>query len=191
MPTAAFRTGTDTPQGTEAEMEVVMAAATDGSFRIAVTETADLSAIRSIHEAAFGQSAEADLVEALVANGHAAISLAAIVEDRLIGHILLSRLVEPAGALALAPLAVSPECQRRGVGSALVRAAIGAARAGRHDAIFVLGSPDFYGRFGFSPEAARAFRCAYAGAHFMVLAPSGAPPAPGPVVYPPPFADLG
>ena len=84
-------------------------------------------------------------------------------EGVVVGHVLLSRLVSPPGALALAPLAVLPDRQRRGVGSALVRAALARAREGGGAAAFVLGDPAYYGRFGFSAEAARGYASPYAG----------------------------
>jgi putative acetyltransferase len=72
-------------------------------------------------------------------------------------------------ALGLAPLAVLPDSTGRGIGSALIEAGIAeAARIGA-ELIFVLGDTDFYGRFGFKPEAALPFVSPYAGAHFQAL----------------------
>jgi putative acetyltransferase len=154
---------------------------------------ADHAAVARVHRLAFGGDAEARLVEALRRSGAAAASLVAECGGgTIVGHVLLSRLVSPPGALALAPLAVLPDRQRRGVGSALVRAALARARAGGWAAAFVLGNPAFYGRFGFEAEAARGYASPYAGEHFMV-APLGAEPLPGvgAVVHPEPFAALG
>ena len=53
--------------------------------------------------------------------------------------------------LALAPMAVHPAWQRRGIGGALVRAGLEACRAARHDVVMVIGHPAFYPRFGFVP----------------------------------------
>ncbi len=151
----------------------------------------DATAIHKVHLSAFGQPAEADLVDALDASGFAKISLVAGDAGRVIGHVMLSRLTSPPRALALAPLAVLPSHQRSGIGTALVRAAIEIARKHGESAIFVLGDPAFYGRFGFSVEAARPFPSPYAGEHFMALMLTDPPMAPAPVLYPPPFAGLG
>ena len=117
---------------------------------------ADHAAVARLHRLAFGGDAEARLVDALRRSDTVAVSLVAQSDDAVIvGHVLLSRLVSPPGALGLAPLAVLPDRQRRGVGSALVRAALARAREGGWAAAFVLGDPAYYGRFGFSAEAAR------------------------------------
>jgi putative acetyltransferase len=154
-------------------------------------EPSDRTTIRNIHELAFGQSAEADLVDALVRSGHAATSLVALVDGTAVGHVLLSRLVNPASALCLAPLAVLPDHQRRGIGSSLVYAAIADARAQGAAAILVLGDPAYYTLLGFTLEAALSYDCVYAGSHFMALMLQTPPLASGPLVYPAPFAALG
>jgi putative acetyltransferase len=79
----------------------------------------------------------------------------------------------PFHALGLAPLSVLPQWQRRGIGSALIEAALQRARAQECRAIFVLGDPDYYGRFGFRTDLAAGFSSPYAGPHFMVLSLGG------------------
>ncbi len=86
-----------------------------------------------------------------------AISLVAEEQGAIVGHILLSRLVAPVRALALAPLAVAPGRQGSGVGSGLVRAAIDRARQGCWQAIFGLGEVDYSGRLGFDGASAASF----------------------------------
>ncbi|MFE5585617.1 GNAT family N-acetyltransferase, partial [Kitasatospora sp. NPDC056531] len=87
-------------------------------------------------------------------------SVVAVDESGLvIGHALLTRLrvgdggggVGGGDALALAPVAVAPEWQRRGVGELVVRAALSAAEGAGEKLVVVLGDPDYYGRFGFTP----------------------------------------
>ncbi len=154
---------------------------------------ADHAAVGRLHRLAFGGDAEARLVDALRRSGAAVLSLVAECGGgAVVGHVLLSRLVSPPGSLALAPLAVLPERQRRGVGSALVRAALARAREGGWAAAFVVGDPAYYGRFGFDADSARGHASPYAGQHFMA-APLGAErlPGVGAVVYPAPFAALG
>jgi putative acetyltransferase len=88
----------------------------------------------------------------------------------------------------LAPLGVRPEWQRRGIGRALVGAAIAAARDAGMRRVLVLGDPAYYGRFGFAPEAAilppYALPPGFAGA-WQSLAPSAGVAAPtGPLLPP-------
>lgn len=154
--------------------------------------SADHAAVRRVVEAAFEQAVEADLVDRLRADGDAAISLVAIADERIVGHILFSPLGAPFRALALAPVAVSPERQGSGIGSALIRSGLDRARAAGWQGVFVLGEPAFYRRFGFDPELAAGFQSPYAGPYFMALALRGALPATsGPVDYAPAFSALG
>lgn len=130
---------------------------------------ADVEAIRACVDAAFGQPAEGALVDALRDSGDAAIELVADADGLLVGHVLLSRLVSPDNALALAPLAVAPAFQRKGAGAALVRRAVADAREAGATAIFLLGEPAYYSRFGFSVEAAALFETVYPKSHMMAL----------------------
>ncbi|MBV8055585.1 MAG: N-acetyltransferase, partial [Deltaproteobacteria bacterium] len=92
-----------------------------------------------------------------------------------------------AGA-CLAPIAVHPGFQRQGIGSALIRNGLELARRGGWEAVFVLGDVGYYGRFGFSVEAAKGYISPYSGEHFMML-PLGLRtiPATGRLVYAAPF----
>ena len=133
---------------------------------------ADHAAIRRVETAAFGQYAEADMVEAARAEGAALVELVAEQDGEIVGHILFSRMsVTPARFFAgLAPVAVSPHVQGRGIGDALCRAGIEAVRALGAEAVVVLGHPDYYPRFGFSAEAAHKLLSPYAGSPaFMAL----------------------
>ena len=153
-------------------------------------ETADdREAIHALVAEAFARRDEADLVDALRDAGDLALSLVAEDEGCLVGHVALSRLKSPERALALAPVAVCASKQRRGIGSALIRAALERAKA-LGSIVFVVGAPDYYTRFGFSAETAAPFPCPYAGPHFMALPLTGAPPPPAPVVYAPAFGQL-
>lgn len=162
-----------------------------GSELIIERERADdIAAIRAVNTAAFGQQAEADLVDALRQGGWAEISLVAKREGLVVGHILFSRLDTPMRALALAPVAVTPDSQRSGVGSALVQEGLRIAAASGWEAVFVLGEPAYYERFGFRREPAQGYECVYAGDHFMVLKLRPGSAASGAIRYPPPFAAL-
>ena len=155
-------------------------------------ETPDLhDAIRAVLGGAFPTAVEADLVETLRRDGDMVIALAAREGDEVVGYAALSRMVAPMKALGLGPVAVAPGRQRRGIGGGLIRHAIERARADGWEAIFVVGDPAYYRRFGFETEAAAGFVSPYAGVHFMVLPLGGALPVRfGRVDYAPAFADL-
>lgn len=133
---------------------------------------ADHAAIRRVETAAFGRDDEAGMVEAARAEGATLVELVHEQAGEIVGHILFSRMtVTPARFIAgLAPVAVTPEAQRRGIGDALCRAGIEAVRALGAEAVIVLGHPDYYPRFGFSTAAARLLTSPYAGSPaFMAL----------------------
>jgi putative acetyltransferase len=66
-------------------------------------------------------------------------------------------------------LAVTPALQRRGIGSALVHSGLDSVTAQGFEAVFVLGHPAYYPRFGFSAAAASKLASPYAGDAFMAL----------------------
>jgi putative acetyltransferase len=126
----------------------------------------DAAAIRAVDELAFGQPDEADLIDALRANGTSLLSLVAEREGEIVGHILFSPVTLQAdeavfAALALGPLAVRPEHQGRGIGSRLVEAGLQACLEAGSDLVFVLGHPAYYPRFGFVPTRPLGIRCEY------------------------------
>jgi putative acetyltransferase len=125
----------------------------------------DADQIRLVHERAFGGPAEADIVDAL-RGSVGALSLVAVVDDRIAGHVLFTPVhidgVSPHGAaLGLAPLAVLPERQRLGVGSALVRAGLDACRSHGCGIVVVLGHSEYYPRFGFVPASTAGLACEF------------------------------
>jgi putative acetyltransferase len=153
----------------------------------------DIVAIRVVEEAAFLQSAEADLVDDLRAAGDSVFSLIAVEGETVTGHAMFSRLQAPFPALALGPVAVLPDRQRMGVGSRLIREGIARSEAAGWTGIFVLGDPAFYRRFGFDVGKASGFISPYAGPHLMAL-PLGRnelPTSTGSIQHAPAFAKLG
>ncbi len=137
----------------------------------------DRAAIRSINERAFGQPTEADIVDTLRARCADHVSLVAEVDEQIVGHIFFTLVTIQPGAeelagMGLAPMAVLPEFQRQGVGSALVRAGIATLRKACCPFIVVLGHPKYYTRFGFVPASRHALACQWEGVPddaFMVL----------------------
>ncbi|MDB1088750.1 N-acetyltransferase [Streptomyces sp. ACA25] len=120
--------------------------------------SADIPAIRDIVLAAFDTPLEADLVDALRADPAWIGGLSIVATDRdgkPAGHALLTRChIDDTPALCLAPVAVRPETQRAGVGSAAIRASLRAAKELGEHFVTVLGHPSYYPRFGFTRASA-------------------------------------
>jgi putative acetyltransferase len=156
-------------------------------------EPGDLAAIRAVNDAAFDQPLEGRIVDALRAHGAAHLSLVAVVEGGVVGHILFSPVTSEAGAtgLALGPMAVAPAHQRRGVGAALVEAGLARLRAARCPFVVVLGHHEYYTRFGFVPASRHGLRCEWdvPDESFMVhvIDPGATAAAAGVVQYRPEF----
>lgn len=156
---------------------------------------ADLAQIREANLAAFPTSHEADLVEALRADPQAWIpSLSWVTEapdGSIAGFALLTRChVDGSAALALGPCAVRPEHQRRGAGSAAIRAALDAAREQGENLVLVLGHADYYPRFGFTPASGHSIRPPFdvEDKYMMALVLDPAVPVPsGTIRYPAAF----
>lgn len=118
---------------------------------------ADRTAIFNLNAAAFPTDAEARLVDALRSRAHPTVSLVAENEEGIIvGHILFSPVTlrehPDRFLMGLAPMAVLPDRQRSGIGSALVRAGLKSCAALGAGAVVVLGHPDYYPKFGFVPS---------------------------------------
>jgi putative acetyltransferase len=148
---------------------------------------ADREGIRRVHLQAFPSDAEARLVDQLRADGDLTISLVALVADEVVGHIAMSPVAidgSPVG-LGLAPVAVAPELQRSGVGSALVRRSLAFCRAEAVPLVVVLGEPAYYGRFGFIPAVALSLRDTFGGgdAFQAIVLAAEPPPRTGVVHY--------
>ena len=156
----------------------------------------DADGIRAVHLAAFPTSAEADLVRMLNEDLDSKISLVASLDREIVGHVMLSRMQVEGDersfrALGLGPVAVMPERQKQGIGSALIGKALERAEAGGEEIVFVLGDPDYYRRFGFTPEAAAPFASPYAGSYLMARVFGVDLPSAGTATYAPAFAKLG
>lgn len=125
----------------------------------------DRTDIHALNASAFETSAEADLVDALRVQVHPVISLVAEEADTVLGHIMFSP-VSLSGhpglkIMGLAPMAVAPQYQRQGIGTALVRAGLERCRELGFGAVVVLGHPQYYPRFGFLPAKRLGIDCEY------------------------------
>ena len=118
----------------------------------------DINAIRSVNTRAFGRTQEADLVDKLRRDCSDLLSLVAMRQNEIVGHILFSPATiesesKTIQGMGLAPLAVSPQYQRQGTGSELIRAGIAELKSRRCPFVLVLGHPQYYPRFGFEPAS--------------------------------------
>jgi putative acetyltransferase len=120
----------------------------------------DIAAIRDLNQRAFEQNQEANIVDALRSNGGALLSLVATVNGQVVGHIMYTPTsIGGLRGAALGPMAVLPELQRQGIGSQLVEAGNRRIEQGGCPFIIVVGHPEFYPRFGFTPARARGITC--------------------------------
>jgi putative acetyltransferase len=140
---------------------------------------ADRAAIFEVNLRAFGQPGEATLVDALRRDGDfiPALSLVAERDGTVVGHILfppvtIESKTGSVPALALAPMAVLPELQRHGIGSLLVREGLAACRRLGHRIVIIVGHPEYYQRFGFTPARVKGIEAPFPvpDEAFMVLA---------------------
>ncbi|MEU2250098.1 N-acetyltransferase [Streptomyces sp. NPDC019224] len=136
---------------------------TDITWTVRPEAAADIPAVHAVNAAAFPTEAEAGLVDALRGDPSAWLPGLSYVAESPDGAVaafaLLTRCrVGGAAALALAPVATAPEHQRRGAGSAVVRAALDAARERGERLVLVLGHPEYYPRFGFVPASRYGIR---------------------------------
>ena len=126
----------------------------------------DVSAIHHVNNQAFGQEDEAKLIDRLRNRGVLAISLVAEQNGEIVGYIAFSPVRIEAEdsvseAIALAPMAVLPSYQRKGIGSQLVRSGLEECRHLGHEIVVVVGHPNYYPRFGFVPAKREGLQCEF------------------------------
>ena len=118
----------------------------------------DIEAIRDVNQRAFGQPQESQLVDALRANGGVFLSLVATLENRVVGHILYSPVSIDTDSsnlvgAGLGPVAVLPAYQGQGIGGKLIDAGNRRLSEMGYPFVVVLGHPEYYPRFGFTPAS--------------------------------------
>lgn len=126
----------------------------------------DAAGIHELLVAAFPTNGEALLVDDLRIADALPVSLVASESGTVLGHVAFSPVsIRPSGNAALiwalAPLAVLPAAQGRGIGSELVRTGLHACAHAGCDAVVVLGDPQYYCRFGFFPAVQYGLRCSF------------------------------
>ena len=143
----------------------------EGLLNIRVATESDRSEILDIHRQAFGHDQGpviAKLVDDLLDDETAkpVLSLVAVDDDKLVGHILFTKAIitqteVPVSVRILAPLAILPVVQKRGIGKKLIDEGLNKLRKSGTDLVFVLGHPVYYPRCGFAPAGVRGFEAPY------------------------------
>lgn len=124
-------------------------------FLITDEHPENIAGVRSVNLAAFGRTGEADVVDRLRETCPVFLSLVAEMDDLVVGHILFTPVhIQQGGkavidGMGLAPLAVLPQYQRWGIGSALCRTGLVRVEEAGIPFVSVLGDPGYYHRFGF------------------------------------------
>jgi putative acetyltransferase len=169
------------------------------NVRVRPESAADADRTFAVVEAAFGNRLEADLVNALRRSANPQLSLVAQADGVVVGHVFFSPIAiesdRPAPAVAqLSPVAVLPDYQRRGVGTKLIRAGLSRCPAVGWLAVFLVGNPAYYSRFGFQMAGPLGF--SYPGPHdphlqLLELAPGALSGVSGRIRLHPAFAEVG
>lgn len=134
----------------------------------------DFDYIDELLIAAFGQPDEAKIVRRLRQTPDVILALVAESHGVVVGYVAFSRLaaITQAGVqqlACLAPMAVLPDRQRKGIGSALIRRGVEMLRELHFPAIVLVGEPAYYGRFGFTAENTALLQCPYSGPYLQGL----------------------
>ena len=164
-------------------------------FKIRKEEIKDFEHVREIIRGTFPSDAESRLVDALRANNKAIVSLVAVHEDQVLGHILFIPISttppSEAKGIGLAPVAVHADVQMQGIGSQLIREGLHLCAELKYDYCVVLGNPKYYQRFGFEKASKFGLQNEYGvDDEFMVIRFSEHNAPKGIVKYAPEFSEL-
>ena len=153
----------------------------------------DVSAIHTLHASSYPTDAEARLVDLLRQAARLTVSLVAVADGSVVGHVAFSPVAAATGAfgVGLAPVAVVQSHRRRGIAAQLIEAGLDACRSLGVGWAVVLGKPTYYERFGFRPASAFGLSDEFKGGpafQVVELLSGGLPSGAGLVKYSPEFA---
>ena len=156
-------------------------------------ESEDQGSIRELHGASFPTPCEARLVDALRAAGRLCVSLVAVEQGKVAGHVAFSpvSVLGTSDGVGLGPVAVLAPYRRRGIGEQLIREGMMVCERAGSGFVVVLGEPSYYRRFGFMPASGWGLRDEYGGGgafQALELRPGSIPHAGGLVRYASEFA---
>lgn len=122
---------------------------------------ADWAEVANVHNLAFGGPAEAAIVEKLRGKP-GSISMVALEAGEVVGHVLFSAAsLGDVRVCVLGPMAVSPNRQRRGIGTLLAQLGLEACQEAGYEAVVVIGHPEYHPRFGFVPARGFGLECGF------------------------------
>lgn len=155
----------------------------------------DAAGIDKLLRDAFGRNVEADLVQRLREDGLMTLGIVATDDEGgVVGYAAFTPVDvhgEDRQWVALGPMAVDASQRRQGIGEKLIYEGLDALNEFGYAAVVVLGSPDYYGRFGFKPAADYQLHCRWPDSEksfqLYVLADNALEGANGQVEYPPHF----
>ena len=140
-------------------------------MKIRKSTESERNEILKIHNHAFGKDKGpviAKLVNDLLNDETAMpiLSLVAVENDKLVGHILFTKAVvtkseKSISAQILAPLAILPDKQKKGIGEKLINKGLQILKESGTELVFVLGHPTYYPRCGFIPAGKQGFEAPY------------------------------
>ena len=127
----------------------------------------DFNSISEVNEQAFKQKDESELIKRIRASKNFIpdLSLVAELNRKIIGYILFSKIkiigIKEYESLALAPMAVLPEFQKKGIGRKLINEGLKKARELGFNSVIVVGHQDYYPRFGFERASKWNIKCPF------------------------------
>jgi putative acetyltransferase len=175
---------------------------TESALDVHLERPEERAAALAVERTAFGDGAEEVGIVRAVRDEEGSFALVAVEDAEVVGHVQFSRgWIGGTAVLALGPVGVRPDRQRRGIGSALIREGLDEAAARGEAAVMLLGSPAFYPRFGFEAGRRRGLRNPFAGAQpdgfvvreddFMLVVLDETKPLAGAVRWHPAFGEAG
>ena len=124
----------------------------------------DYGQVRRVNDLAFECPDEGRIVDQIRTKQEEIISLVALIDEKIVGHILFSPVMmecdqKTIKGMGLAPMAVLPEYQKKGVGTTLVQEGLRRLRERRYPFVIVVGHADYYPRFGFERASKYGLEC--------------------------------